>query len=180
MSKEEFSISQMEAEAEEMASLKILDNTAKFKATKGGFLSLEVDGKSYDRVQVIRLFPFTNPDEFISIRTMEERSKEIGVIENINDVSKETKKLLLEQLNLHYFTPIIEKIIDIKDEYGYAYFHVMTDRGECRFSINMGGNAVVRLTDSRLLITDLDENRFEIPDVFKLTPKEQRKLDLFL
>ncbi len=56
----------------------------------------------------------------------------------------------------------------------------MTDRGECRFTINMGGNAVVRLTDSRLLITDLDENRFEIPDVFKLSQKEQRKLDLFL
>ena len=63
---------------------------------------------------------------------------------------------------------------------GYAYFHVMTDRGECRFTINMGSNAVVRLSDSRLLITDLDENRFEIRDVFALTQKEQRKLDLFL
>ena len=88
--------------------------------------------------------------------------------------------MLLEQLNLHYFTPVIKKIINIKDEYGYAYFHVMTDRGECRFTINMGGNAVVRLSESRLLITDLDENRFEIPDVFKLSQKEQRKLDLFL
>ena len=68
----------------------------------------------------------------------------------------------------------------IKDEYGYAYFHVMTDRGECRFTINMGSNAVVRLSDSRLLITDSDENRFEIRDVFALTQKEQRKLDLFL
>ena len=88
--------------------------------------------------------------------------------------------MLEQQLNLHYFTPVIQKIMDIKDEYGYAYLHVMTDRGECGFTINMGGNAVVRLTDSRLLITDLDENRFEIPDVFRLTQKEQRKLDLFL
>lgn len=39
---------------------------------------------------------------------------------------------------------------------------------------------VVRLTDTRLLITDLDENRFEIPDVLQLSQKEQRKLDLFL
>ena len=129
---------------------------------------------------MIRLFPFTEPDQFISIRTVEERSKEIGVIEDMKKVSKETRKMLEEQLKLHYFTPVIQKVLDIKDEYGYAYFHVMTDRGECRFTINMGGNAVVRLTDTRLLITDLDENRFEIPDVLQLSQKEQRKLDLFL
>ena len=177
----EFELSQMEAEAEEMTALCYLTkDNAEFSRTKGGFVSLKYNGKEWDRVQVIRLFPFTEPDKFISIRTVEERSKEIGVIENMKDVSKETRELLLEQLNLHYFTPIIKKIINIKDEYGYAYFHVLTDRGECRFTINMGGNAVVRLSESRLLITDLDENRFEIPYVFKLSQKEQRKLDLFL
>ncbi len=178
---EEFKIEQMEAEVEEMTSLRYLTKeNATFARTEGGFVSLEFDGKKWDRVQVIRLFPFTEPNQFISIRTVEERSKEIGVIEDMKQVTKETRKMLEEQLNLHYFMPIIEKIVDIKDEYGYAYFHVMTDRGECRFTINMGGNAVVRLTDSRLIITDLDENRFEIPDVFKLSQKEQRKLDLFL
>lgn len=178
---EEFKLEQMEEEVEEMTSLRYLTkDNAEFSRTKGGFVSLRFDGKTWDRVQVIRLFPFTEPDKFISIRTVEERSKEIGVIEDMKKVSGETRKMLEEQLNLHYFTPVIQKILDIKDEYGYAYFHVMTDRGECRFTINMGGNAVVRLTDSRLLITDLDENRFEIPDVFQLSQKEQRKLDLFL
>lgn len=178
---QDFNMEQMEKEAEEMAALHYLTkDNAEFSRTKGGFVSLKYDGKEWDRVQVIRLFPFTEPNKFISIRTAEERSKEIGVIEDLKQVPSDTRKMLEEQLNLHYFTPIIKKVIDIKDEYGYAYFHVMTDRGECRFTINMGGNAVVRLTDSRLLITDLDENRFEIPDVFQLTPKEQRKLDLFL
>ena len=166
---------------EEMTQLRYLDkNNAVFQRTAGGFVSLETDDKKWDRVQIVRLFPFTDPDRFISIRTIEERSKEIGVIKDLKDVSAETRTMLLEQLNLRYFTPLIQKILDIKDEYGYAYFHVMTDRGECRFTINMGSNAVVRLTDSRLLITDLDENRFEIADVYKLSQKEQRKLDLFL
>ncbi len=178
---EEFKIEQMEQEVEEMTSLRYLTkDNAVFERTEGGFVSLAYDGKKWERVQVIRLFPFTEPDQFISIRTVEERSKEIGVIEDMKQVSKETRRMLEEQLNLHYFTPVIQKIINIKDEYGYAYFHVMTDRGECRFTINMGSNAVVRLTDTRLLITDLDENRFEIPDVLKLSQKEQRKLDLFL
>lgn len=98
---------------------------------RAGFLSLSYEGKKWDRIQVIRLFPFTEPDSFLSIRTVEERSHEIGVIKNIKEVDKKTRKMLLEQLNLHYFTPVIQKILDIKDEYGYAYFHVMTDRGEC-------------------------------------------------
>lgn len=178
---QEFNMDQMEQEVEEMTALRYLTKkNAVFARTEGGFVSLEFDGKKWDRVQVVRLFPFTEPDQFISIRTVEERSKEIGVIEDMKKVSGETRKMLEEQLNLHYFTPVIRKVLDIKDEYGYAYFHVLTDRGECRFTINMGGNAVVRLTDTRLLITDLDENRFEIPDVLQLSQKEQRKLDLFL
>ena len=178
---QEFNIDQMEREVEEMTALRYLTKeNAVFARTEGGFISLEFDGKKWERVQVIRLFPFTEPDQFISIRTVEERSKEIGVIEDMKKVSKETRKMLEEQLKLHYFTPVIQKVLDIKDEYGYAYFHVMTDRGECRFTINMGGNAVVRLTDTRLLLTDLDENQFEIPDVLQLSQKEQRKLDLFL
>lgn len=178
---ENTTISEMEKEVKEMTSLRYLTKeNAVFERTEGGFLSLQYKGQTWERIQVIRLFPFTEPDKFISIRTVEERSHEIGVIESLKDVDKATREMLLEQLNLHYFTPVIQKILDIKDEYGYAYFHVMTDRGECRFTINMGSNAVARLSDSRLLITDLDENRFEIRDVFALTQKEQRKLDLFL
>ena len=41
-------------------------------------------------------------------------------------------------------------------------------------------SAVVHLTETRLLITDLDENRFEIPDTSKLTGKELKKIGLFL
>ena len=136
MSKD-FKLEQMEAEVEEMTQLRYLDkDNADFQRTAGGFVSLETGNKKWDRVQVVRLFPFTDPNRFISIRTVDERSKEIGVIKDLKDVSGETRKMLLEQLNLRYFTPLIQKIIDIKDEYGYAYFHVMTDRGECRFTIN--------------------------------------------
>ena len=120
---EQFEKEQMEREAEEMTAVRYLTkDNAVFERTQGGFVSLTFEGKTWDRVQVIRLFPFTEPNGFISIRMVEERSREIGVIKDLKDVSKETKKLLLEQLNLHYFTPIIQKVLSIKDEYGYAYF----------------------------------------------------------
>ena len=178
---EEFNLEQMEKETEEMLKMRFLNkDNAEFKATGGGFVSLKIGDEEYNRIQVVRMFPFTDPTHYISIRTSDENSKEIGIIRDMKDVSKETAKMLNEQMNLRYFTPIITKIINIKDEYGYAYFDVVTDRGACRFTINIGGSAVVHLSDTRILISDIDENRFEIPDVLKLSIGERKKLDLFL
>lgn len=172
---------QIEEEAGKMASLQyITKDNVTFIKKESGFIGMTFNGESYDRVRVTRLFPFTDSEKFISIRTADENSKEIGIIEDLNDMDESVVEMLKKQLDVTYFTPVIKKIYSIKDDYGYAYFHVLTDKGECKFAINMGGNAVAKLSDSRLIITDLDENRFEIKDVFALTRKEQRKLDLFL
>lgn len=178
---EEFSLEQMKQETEAMLRLRYLTpETAVFARTEGGFVSLKVEDEAYSRVQVVRMFPFSEPGKYISIRTAEETSKEIGVIETLSVFPKEVREMLEEQLSLRYFTPIITKIYQIKDEYGFAYFDVDTDRGRCRFIIRMSSNAIVHLSDTRIIISDIDENRFEIPDVSKLTIKEQKKLDLFL
>ncbi len=178
---EDFQLEQMEKETEEMLRVRYLsDENAKFERTGTGFLSLKVGEEFYPRVQVVRMFPFSDKDRFISIRTAEERSKEIGIVEKMSGVSRETAEMLEEQLTLHYFTPVIKKINKIKDEYGFAYWSVVTDHGECNFTIRMGGNSVIHLSDTRILIMDIDENRFEIPDINDLTANERKKLDLFL
>ena len=178
---EDFNLEQMEKETEEMLKLRYINkDSAEFKRTDGGFVSVRIGEEFYPRVQVVRMFPFSDPQKYISIRTPDEHSKEIGIIEDMKNVTKETAQMLTEQLNLRYFTPIIKKIVNIKEEYGYAYFEVVTDRGACRFTINMGGHAVVHLSETRILISDIDENRFEIPDIMQLSAKELKKLDLFL
>lgn len=169
-----------EKEAEEMTAMNIITENDIFERTEGGFLNLTYNGKLYERVKVVRLFPFTDPDSYISIRENDERAKEIGIIENMTSFSDETVKLINEQLALNYYIPVIEKINSIKDESGNAYFNVTTDKGDHEFVINMSSNPVTKLTDTRLIITDLEENRFEIRDIRKLSQKELRKLDLFL
>ena len=173
-------INYYEKEAEEMTELNLITKDDHFERTEGGFVNLTTKGKTYRGVKVVRLFPFTDAEKYISIREGDEKGREIGIIEDLNALPEETVAILKEQLSLNYFTPVIQKIYDIKDEYGYAYFHVLTDKGECRFAINMASNAVTKLSDERLIISDLDENRFEVRDVNALTMKEKRKLDLFL
>ncbi len=162
-----------------------------FFESEGGFLGAKLESRdaghapegscgTYDRVRAVRLFPFTDPAKYISIRVGNETGEELAVIRDIAQLSPDQQELIRRDLELNYFMPVINKIISIKDEYGYAYFHVMTDKGEVKFTINMGGNNVTKLSETRLLITDINENRFEIRDVHALTPSEQRKLDLFL
>lgn len=178
---DDFQLAQMEQETEEMLRVRYLtEENAVFERTGTGFLSLKVDGEYYQRVLVVKMFPFSDKNKFISIRTAEERSKEIGIIEELSQMKPETVEMLEEQMTLRYFTPVIEKIVKIKDEYGFAYWNVATDHGECSFTIRMGGNSVIHLSENRILIMDIDENRFEIPDINRLTPAERKKLDLFL
>lgn len=178
---EEFNEEELKAESEDLLELRyITADNAVFKRTEGGFVSLDFRDKHYDRIGVYRTFPLTMPNAYISIREADEKAREIGMIENLDQVDKETAQMLREQLMLRYFTPQIEKIMDIKDEYGYAYFHVKTNYGVCRFTIHMGGDSVISLTDKRVIITDLDGNRFEIPDLQALSVSERKKLDLFI
>lgn len=153
---------------------------AVFTRTEGGFLALKTGEKEYERVGVYLTFPLTNPNEFISIREADEKAKEIGIIQSINDLGKDEQEMIREQVRLRYFMPVIRKVMDVKDEYGYAYWHVVTDYGACRFTTHMGGDAVVNLGEARYQVTDIDGNRYEIPDFYALTVLERKKLDLFI
>lgn len=177
----EFDEEALKKESEELLEMRFLTkDNATFSRTEGGFLSLKTNDKEYARVGVYLTFPLTNPEEFISIRESDEKAKEIGLIEKLTALPTNQQEMIREQIRLRYFMPVITKILDVKDEYGYAYWHVMTTFGACRFTTQMSGNAVVSLSDSRLMVTDIDGNRYEIPDFYQLGVMERKKLDLFI
>ena len=178
---QEFDEEALKKESEEVLQMKFLTaENAVFSRTEGGFLALKSGDKEYERVGVYLTFPLTNPEEFISIRETDEKAKEIGVIRSLKDMKKDVQEMVQEQIRLRYFLPVIRKVMDVKDEYGYAYWHVMTDFGVCRFTTHMGGDAVINIGGSRYQITDIDGNRYELPDLYALTVMERKKLDLFI
>lgn len=178
---QEFDEEALKKESEEVLNMRFLTSeNAAFRRTEGGFLALKFEEKDYERVGVYLTFPLTNPDEFISIREADEKAKEIGIIRSIQDLGREEQEMIREQVRLRYFMPIIRKVLDVKDEYGYAYWHVTTDFGSCRFTTHMGGDAVVNLGEARYQVTDIDGNRYEIPDLYSLSVMERKKLDLFI
>lgn len=178
---QEFDEEALKKESEELLAMRFLTGqNARFSRTQGGFLSLCANGKSYSRVGVYLTFPLTHPEEFISIREADEKAKEIGIIEKLSCLDKDQQEMIREQIRLRYFMPTITRVMDIKDEYGYAYWHVMTTFGACRFTTQISGDTVITLGDSRLMVTDIDGNRYDIPDFYQLSVMERKKLDLFI
>lgn len=172
----------LEKQSEEMMTLHFLnkDNT-QFSESSGGFLTLSHEGTTYERIQLVRTFPFTDKNSYISIRENTERAREIGIIKELEtDFDKETIALLEKHLKLRYFTPCITKIYSIKEQSGHIMFHVETEDGRQQFTVRYNGSTIIPFTETRIFITDVNNNRYEIPDTSKLNPKELTKLDLFL
>lgn len=178
---QEFDEEALKRESEELLEMRFLTReNARFSRTDGGFVALKYGEKEYARVGVYLTFPLTEPEEYISIREADEKAKEIGIIEKLSQLDKDQQDMIREQIKLRYFMPVITKVLDIKDEYGYAYWNVTTSFGACRFTTRMSGDAVIFLGESRMMVTDIDGNRYEIPDFYQLSVAERKKLDLFI
>lgn len=156
----------------------ITADEAVFRRTDGGILSLSFKEKEFERVSVNRAFPFSLGDQFLSVRDSE--GKEIGIIRSLTCFPDDTKEIIKEELEWVYYSPKIEKILSVREEFGYSYWDVETDRGAKRFTVRGTSECVIPVTETRLLIIDMDGNRFEIPDIRDLDPKSFKMIDSLL
>ena len=150
-----------------------------FERTHGGFLSMRIKAEEdYPRVHLYWCFPFSQTGEYVSVR--ENEDKEVGIIKSLEGFSTETFHLILDELNNRYFTPTIQTIHSLKEEFGYTYWDVDTNAGRCRFTVQRGRNAVLNLEASKLLIHDVDGNRFELENYHTVDVKHLRVIENLL
>ena len=169
-------------------SINITPDNAKFTRSRGGMISLSVQGEngeeSFERVIVLRSFPVTAPNEFLSIREPDTRKKgrgaEIGMIRNLEVFDEETKALINAELDLRYFTPVIQKILSVKDKFGYSYWEAETTAGKVSFVLNNPFSQIRVLEDMRIYISDMDGNSFVIPDPTKLDRASYRRIEVYI
>ena len=157
--------------AEHTAEVRMLAPAAlRFAATEGGFLALTVTGgersEHYPRINAYRTFPLSDADRYLSLR--DAGGKEIGILESLADLRPDQAALLRQELERRYFTPVIERVRSLKEEFGYSYWLVETDAGQRRFTVQSGKNNVTVVGERRLLIVDVDGNRFFVDDYHRL------------
>ena len=111
---------------------------------------------------------------------MDSDKQEIGILRSIEQFDQETKALLVKELVRRYYTPVIERIFSVKERYGFSYWKVKTPDGEMNFTLQDTFRSMIRAGENRLLLLDVNGNRFEIPDVTALDRKSYKKIELYL
>ena len=130
-------------------------------------LRLTIDGdRSYLKVKVVRAAPLSYPDRYISI--LDEKDEEICMVDDLGDLDAETRALIAEELERRYLTSVIERIHSLRSEFGTSYWEVKTHRGPREFVVQNVAESAQWLGGGRLLLVDVDGNRFEIPDLDSL------------
>ena len=162
---------------------------AVFTRSEGNLISMKVtqpDGtvEKFERVVPVRAFPITDPEEFISIKEPDSREKgkgaEIGLIRQMIDFDPETQALLREELDRRYFTPVIKKLLGVKEKFGYFYWDAETSAGKVSFVMTNITSNIRTLEDGRVFIHDIDGNCFQIPDPSKLDKASLKKIEIYM
>jgi hypothetical protein len=126
------------------------------------------DGTYYPRVTLRRCFPFSTNNFYITVmtpNTEKDRSHEVGIITEIEDLKPQSRQAVSEELKMPYFVPVIKKILKIKEEYGFQYWTVLTDRGEKEFIVRDNIVSTSRqISPTRWLLIDINQARYEIND----------------
>lgn len=138
-----------------------------FERMQYGGLSLELDGEVYEHLRVYRAFPLSRPDEYIAIRigNSELEQQEIGQIRDMKRLAPEDRALIAEELQKRYFIHTVEKIVSIREEMGYFYWVVETDKGTQEFPVPIMSKYISPIGPRGRLVLDVDGNRYGIPDL---------------
>ena len=141
----------------------------------GATLRLTIEGdRSYPKVGILRGFPLSDPDRFLSVR--DEANKEVGLIVDPAQLGVENRRLVEEDLERRYFVPAVTRIVAAKERFGTVDWTLETDRGVCRLTTRNLRENIQRPAPGRIILNDVDGNRYDIRNVDGLSRESQELL----
>ncbi|MBQ9467737.1 MAG: DUF1854 domain-containing protein [Clostridia bacterium] len=165
----------------EIAGLTLFEPSNSVIRGENGFPVLFTKSKEGEKrvgvVEAKRAFPFECENEYIVLEDGEGR--DLGVIRDLAARSESERAVLGACLERRYYMPKIRGLYKVSDKFGFCYFKASTDAGDVEFSVHDPYKSIV-LLGRRMILTDADGNRFEIPDVDALPKKDRKKIEQFL
>lgn len=140
------------------------------------FLKLEYySGETFTEIEPRRLFPISGLTKYICL--LDNEGNEKAIIRDINTLLPESREAVENCLDEYYMIPKIKRLIKRTDKFKIWHWTVETDKGICTFEIRNSYTAIKILYDGRILIADANDNRYEIPDLYKL---DKRSIKLII
>lgn len=134
-------------------------------------------GQVHAGVVPVRSFPFTAPREWISF--CDDHGREVYCLPHLNLLAAETRAALEADLARREFIPVIRRIHSVSPGADPTDWHVSTDRGETRFTLN-SEDQIRRMGPNAALITDSHGIRYLLADLTALDVGSRRLLRRYL
>lgn len=150
----------------------------RFYTNANGFLGLELDGKDYKRVQLSRALPFTAPEQYICVADMD--GSEVAVLESLDDFQPEARALLEAELDIRYFYPLVTQVHSVKEKMGSYYLELSIGEHKKTIAVKDISKNLKQLDEGRIVLTDVDGNRFMIPNIYQINKKSLQMLEPYL
>jgi len=150
----------------------------RFERDPEGNPRLVLDGRPRPLGNVMAAFPLTERTRMISLRDQE--GQEIGILDDVAGLDEASRQIITEELERTYFMPRIQDIFDIDEEHRVLTWEVETDRGPRTFQVRHVRQNVRKMGHRRLIIKDVDGNRYEIRDWQRLTPVARRFIEEYI
>lgn len=140
-----------------------------------GGLQAVVGEETYRGVIAVRAFPATHADQYISLRYDDHdgQQHEIGIVRDRQEWPTAQRQMIADALRRRYLLKTIASIEAIELKYGLLEFRVRTDRGPATFMMRWSQNQAQDFGPHGKMLLDVDENRFLVPDVSALSPRER-------
>lgn len=144
-----------------------------------GMPRLTVDNdRTYLKVKVVRAAPLSRPRDYVSL--LDGKGEEIVLLPDLDNLDPVSQRVAEEELQRRYLTCLVRRLLSLKQEFGVTYWEAETDRGVRDFVVRDLQENCVWLSESHLLLIDVDGSRFEIPDRRLLDEQSQQFLDQVL
>jgi hypothetical protein len=148
----------------EAAELVFLAPAALHFSRHGATLRLVIDDdRCVLQASVLRAFPLTEPRRYLSVR--DGGGKEVGVLVEPAALAADDRAIVEAELERRYLVPIVQRVIGIKERFGTVDWQVETDRGRCTFTTRNLRENVTRPAPGRVILSDVDGNRYDVPDL---------------
>ncbi|MFW5981144.1 MAG: DUF1854 domain-containing protein [bacterium] len=143
--------------------------------TQGEILKIKIeDGQEYENVEINPAFPLSEVGKYLIF--LDQEGNEIGILKDINNLSIDSQDVVKRILDKIYFMPEITKIYSIEEEFGVSRWEVETSKGHRVFDIRSRRRDVRPFGPKRIIIHDVDGNRYEITDYTQLDQESQKIL----
>jgi ATP-binding cassette subfamily B protein len=172
-----------DADVAEFAPHWLEPDSAELREGPHGSLEVELPVDSLHRsVFAVRCFPATRPDDFICLRAWDRdgQERDLGILRHLDRWSARAQALVRAALVRRYWLRRIIGIDSIKLEYGYLTCNVRTDQGPTQFTMRWTQSQAQDFGARGKVLLDLEDNRFLVPDMDALPPRERELLQRYV